>query len=299
MREGRIRLPLLGLEFRGSRLVLSSAVAQLRFALRYAGARRFQACRGTIQLSLRAIEFRLAAGKLSLGICLLAFVFCAFLVKLGLCLRAQIIQTRSLDIVGNRIDTSGYRIDLLLIRVARPALIARPFHRDKRLGIRVIFCKSAIGNIGKAHELAAAQRGRSHAGRAGVVARFAKTHDGKLAHAKRIAQILRALDQAHLVADLHVALPHRIGREQALICSLRPGAACENRAVKVVVIFRRGAHAVVLAGASCIHIERVVAQGALDTVDIGDGIGLVGGHNGSHALDRANLIDLVIVKAHR
>ena len=157
MCEGRIRLSLLGLELRSSCLVLTSAVAQLRFALRYAGARRFQICRSAIELSLRAIEFRLAAGKLSLGICLLAFVFRTFLVKLGLCLRTQIIQTRSLDVVRNRIDTSGYRIDLLLIGIARPALIARTLHRDKRLGVRIVVRKSVIGNISEARQLAAAQ----------------------------------------------------------------------------------------------------------------------------------------------
>ena len=43
----------------------------------------------------------------------------------------------------------------------------------------------------------------------------------------------------------------------------------------------------------------MVAQGALNAVNVGDGVGLVGGHNGSYALDRANLVDLVIVKAHR
>ena len=145
------------LKLRAPRLVLSLAVAQLRFALRYAGARRFQVCRSTIELSFRAIEFRLAAGKLSLGICLLAFVFCAFLVKLGLRLRAQIIQTRSLDVVGNRIDASGYRIDLLLIRVTRPALIARTLHRDKDFGVRIVVRKSVIGNISEARQLAAAQ----------------------------------------------------------------------------------------------------------------------------------------------
>ena len=159
LREGRIRLSLLGLELHSSRLVLGLTVAQLRLALRYAGARRFQVCRSTIELSFRAIEFRLAAGKLNLGICLLAFVFRTFLVKLGLCLRTQIIQTRSLDVVRNRIDTSGYRIDLLLIGIARPALIARPLHRDKGLGIGIVVRKGAIGNIGEARQLAAAQRG--------------------------------------------------------------------------------------------------------------------------------------------
>ena len=118
-------------------------------------------------------------------------------------------------------------------------------------------------------------------------------------HGKRIVQVLRALDQAHLVANLHVALPHRIGRKQALVCSFRPGATCEDRAVKVIVIFRCGVHAVVLAGARCVHIERVIAQGALNAVNVGNRIGLIGGHNGSHAFDRTDLINLGVVKTHR
>ena len=159
LRKSRIRLLFLRLKLRASRLVLSLAITQLCLALRYASARRFQIGRSTIELSLRAIELRLAIGKPGLGVGLLAFVFRTLLVKLGLCLRAQIIQTRSLDVIGNRIDASGHRIDLLLIRITRPALITCALHGDKRLGIGIIVRKGAIGNIRKARQLATAQRG--------------------------------------------------------------------------------------------------------------------------------------------
>ena len=159
LRQGRIGLLLLRLKLRASRLVLSLPITQLCLALCYAGARRFQIGCSTIELGFRAIELRLAIGKLGLGVGLLLFVFRTLLIELGLCLRAQIIQTRSLDVIGNRIYASGHCIDFLLIGIARPALITCALHGDKRLGVGVVVRKGAIGNIGEARQFATAQRG--------------------------------------------------------------------------------------------------------------------------------------------
>ena len=126
-----------------------------------------------------------------------------------------------------------------------------------------------------------------------------EAHDGELPHGKGLVQVLRPLEQADLVARLHLARPNLVGGKQALVCRLGPRTAHEQGAVDVVGVVGSRARLGVGARLGGIDVKRVESQRALLTGHVRGGVRLVGGHHAVDAGDGAQLVHLRLIEAHR
>ena len=126
-----------------------------------------------------------------------------------------------------------------------------------------------------------------------------EAHNGELPHREGLVQVLRALEQPDLIAQLHLARPDLVGREQALVWRLRPRSAHEQRAVDVIRIIGDRARLSVGARLGGIDVKRVEPQRALLAGHVRGGVRLVGRHHAVDALDTAQLIHLRPIEAHR
>ena len=298
--QRRLRLRTLVGELSCARLILGATTCQLRFALDNGRLRRFKLSGRRVELRLRIVERRLAIVELRERVGLLLLVFRTLFIERGLGVGLQALDARRLQIVGNRVDAIGHFVDFRLVGIACPWQVARAFDCNERFGNGVIVGESRIGNEHEARKAAASKRRRAHVGRAGVIRRVHEADHGKLAFGEAIVQILRALDEAHLVADMHIGLPHRIRGKQALVAFRGPGAALQNRPVQIRIVTRLHSEAIVArARLGGVDIERLEAQRILHAVQFRNSVSFASGHNGRNAFHIAQRVDLLLIETDR
>ena len=298
--QRRLRLGALIGKLGHARLVLSATVCQLRFALSNGRLRRFKLSCRRIEPCLGIVERCLSIVKLRERVGLLLLVFRALLIERCLGIGLQTLDARRLQIVGNRVNAIGHFVNFRLVSIARPRQVARAIDRDERFGNGIIIGESRIGNEHEARKTTASKRRRAHVGRAGVIRRIHETDHRELAHGEAVVQVLRALDKAHLIADMHVSLPHRVRRKQALVTFRGPGAALQNRPVQIRIVARLHGKAIVAcARLGGINIERLKAQRILHAVQFRNGVGFASGHNSRNALHIAQRVDLLFIESNR
>lgn len=263
----RLRLRTLVGEFSHARLILGATACQLRFALSNGRLRRFKLNGRRIELRLRIVERRLAIVELRERVGLLLLVFRTLFIERGLSVGLQAFDARCLQIVGNRVDAIGYFVDFRLIGIACPWQVARTIDRDERFGNGIIVSEGRIGNEHEARKTAASKRRRTRVSRARVIRRIHEADHRELALGEAVIQILRALDKAHLVADMHIGLPHRVRRKQALVAFRGPGAALQDRPVQIRIVARLHGKAIVArARLGSVNIKRLEAQRILHAI---------------------------------
>ena len=263
----RLRLRTLVGEFSHTRLILGATACQLRFALSNGRLRRFKLGGRRIELRLRIVERRLAIVELRERVGLLLLVFRTLFIERGLSVCLQAFDARRLQIVGNRVDAIGHFVDFCLVSIACPWQIARTIDRDERFGNGIIVSEGRIGNEHEARKTTASKRRRTHIGRARVIRRIHEADHRELALGEAVVQVLRALDKAHLVADMHIGLPHRVRRKQALVAFRGPGAALQDRPVQIRIVARLHSEAIVArARLGSVNIKRLEAQRILHAI---------------------------------
>ena len=263
----RLRLRTLVGEFSHTRLILGATACQLRFALSNGRLRRFKLNGRRIELRLRIVERRLAIVELRERVGLLLLVFRTLFIERGLSVCLQAFDARRLQIVGNRVDAIGHFVDFCLVGIACPWQIARAIDRDERFGNGIIVSEGRIGNEHEARKTAASKRRRTHVSRARVIRRIHEADHREFALGEAVVQVLRALDKAHLVADMHIGLPHRVRRKQALVAFRGPGAALQDRPVQIRTVARLHGEAIVArARLGSVNIKRLEAQRILHAI---------------------------------
>ena len=263
----RLRLRTLVGEFSHTRLILGATACQLRFALSNGRLRRFKLGGRRIELRLGIVERRLAIVELRERVGLLLLVFRTLFIERGLSVCLQAFDARRLQIVGNRVDAIGHFVDFRLVGIACPWQVAHAIDRDERFGNGIIVSEGRIGNEHEARKTAASKRRRTHVSRARVIRRIHEADHRELALGEAVVQVLRALDKAHLVADMHIGLPHRVRRKQALVAFRGPGAALQDRPVQIRTVARLHGEAIVArARLGSVNIERLKAQRILHAI---------------------------------
>ena len=149
--------------------------------------------------------------KLRLRVGLLLLELGALLVELILRLGSEVVDATRRKLVRHAVYAVDNLIDLGLVGVGPPLQLAGALNGYERLGIGVILSKRAFRDVGKARKLAASERGRPRIRRAGVVRGVHKAHDSELPHRKGLVQVLCALEQPDLIAQLHLARPDLVG----------------------------------------------------------------------------------------
>ena len=175
--------------------------------------RRFKLGCRRIELRLRIVERRLAIVELRERVGLLLLVFRTLFIERSLGVGLQAFDARRLQTVGNRVDAIGHFVDFRLVGIACPWQVARTIDRNERFGNGVIVSEGRIGNEHEARKTAASKRRRAHVSRARVIRRIHEADHRELALGEAVVQVLRTLDKAHLVADMHIGLPHRVRRK--------------------------------------------------------------------------------------
>ena len=250
-----------------TRLILGATACQLRFALSNGRLRRFKLDGRRIELRLRVVERRLAIVELRERVGLLLLVFRTLFIERGLSVCLQAFDARRLQIVGNRVDAIGHFVDFRLVGIACPWQIARTIDRDERFGNGIIVSEGRIGNEHEARKTTASKRRRTHVSRARVIRRIHEADHREFALGEAVVQVLRALDKAHLVADMHIGLPHRVRRKQALVAFRGPGAALQDRPVQIRTVARLHSEAIVArARLGSVNIKRLEAQRILHAI---------------------------------
>ena len=176
----------------------------------------------------------------------------------------------------------------------------RALHRQERLGVGHIVGERLDGHVGKLVHHAASQRGGAQVGGRRVVGAAREPRHRELGDVQRVGKIARPLGQDDGIAHRHLGVHDDVLAEHALARLVGPIALGEHQAVDVVGIVRSGRLPVGdIARTRRVHIERMDAHDVLAAVDLGDRIGLVGGHDRLDALDRAQLADLRIGEPQR
>ena len=254
-------------EFSHARIILGATARQPRFTLSNGRLRRFKLNGRRIELRLRIVERRLAIVELRERIDLLLLVFRTLFIERSLGVGLQAFDARRLQIVGDRVDAIGHFVDFRLVGIACPWQVARTIDRDERFGNGVIVSEGRIGNEHEARKTAASKRRRTHVSRARVIRRIHEADHRELALGEAVVQVLRALDKAHLVADMHIGLPHRVRRKQALVAFRGPGAALQDRPVQIRTVARLHGEAIVArARLGSVNIKRLEAQRILHAI---------------------------------